>query len=134
MGRKTDTSYAPPFSLRLSLEEREALKALAGNVPLGQFIKDQIFKESGLRPQPRRGIAIQDRQLLAQILGALGQSRMSSNINQLAKAANSGSLPVNQETLEALQDAVASIQWVRDTIIKAMGLKALAEPEACYDP
>ncbi len=32
-------------------------------------------------------------------MGKLGESRLASNINQLAKAANSGSLPVTPDTL-----------------------------------
>ena len=40
-----------------------------------------------------------DRQELAKLLGKLGKPRISQNINQLAKAANSGSLPVNHEVL-----------------------------------
>jgi len=114
--------YPAPFSLRLSREERKELKRLAGGRPLGEFIKDALFNKK-LRPQLRKP-AIQDQKLLAKILGALGQSRIASNINQLAKAANSGSLPVNEEVLKSLFEAVRAIEWMRKNLIEGMGLKA----------
>jgi len=69
----------------------------------------------------------------------LGKSRISQNINQLAKAANSGSLPLNHEVIEELNDACKAINWLRDTLIKAIGLKpqsttANAHREDSYDP
>lgn len=59
---------------------------------------------------------------LTKLLGVLGQSRISQNINQLAKAANSGSLPVNHEVIEELNDACRAIRFVRETLIKAIGI------------
>lgn len=112
MARKRPPSkktYPPPFSVRLTEQERAELTKLADGQPLGQFIKDAIL-QNGVRPPPSRKPRIQDQKLLAKLLGALGQSRIASNINQLAKAANSGSLPVNEEVLQSLHDAVAAIR------------------------
>lgn len=114
--------YPAPFSLRLSREERKELKRLAGGRPLGAFIKDALFDKKP-RPQLRKP-AIQDQQLLAKLLGALGQSRIASNINQLARAANSGSLPVDEDVLKSLFEAVRAIDWMRKSLIEGMGLKA----------
>ena len=94
-------TYPAPFSVRLTEQERAELMRLANGQPLGQFIKDAILK-NGVRPPPSRKPKIKDQKLLAKLLGALGQSRIASNINQLAKAANSGSLPVNEEVLKSL--------------------------------
>ena len=129
---KAKKSYPPPFSIRLSEEERNELKTLAAGLPLGKFIKEAIFNK-GQRPAARRKPSIVDQKLFAQLLGVIGQSRIASNINQLAKAANSGSLPVNKEVIEGLNDAVKAIKWMRDTLIKALGLKPLAEEDR-YDP
>ena len=126
---KPAKKYPPPFSLRLSNEERAELTKLAEGRPLGQFIKDAIFAK-GLRPASSRKVPHHDRKQLAKLLGALGKSRIASNINQLAKAANSGSLPVNNEVLESLNESVTAIQWMRDTLIKAMGLKPQSQPES----
>lgn len=130
--RKT---YPAPFSVRLSEQEREELKRLADGQPLGQFIKDAIL-ERGMRPPQSRKPALADQKLLAKLLAALGSSRIASNINQLAKAANSGSLPVNEDVLQSLDDAVSAIRWMRETIIKGMGLKPQGgkEPEESHDP
>lgn len=57
-------------------------------------------------------------------MGLLGQSRISQNINQLAKAANSGSLPVTPDVHKALLEATRAIQHMRALLIEAMGLKA----------
>lgn len=113
--------YPAPFSLRLNEKERSELDKLANGRPLGQFIKDAIFTH-GMRPQSRKP-AIADQKLLAKLLGALGQSRIASNINQLAKAANSGSLPVNDEVLKSIMEAVSAIAWMRECLIRGMGLK-----------
>ncbi len=127
--KNPENKYPPPFSLRLNNEERAELTKLAEGRPLGQFIKDAIFAK-GLRPAAPRTVPQHDRKQLAKLLGALGQSRIASNINQLAKAANSGSLPVNNEVLESLNESVTAIQWMRDTLIKAMGLKPQSQPES----
>lgn len=125
MARKRPPSkktYPAPFSVRLTEQERAELTKLADGQPLGQFIKDAIL-QNGVRPPPSHKPRIQDQKLLAKLLGALGQSRFASNINQLAKAANSGSLPVNEEVSQSLHDAVAAIRWMRDTLIEGIGLK-----------
>ena len=50
----------------------------------------------------------------------LGQSRLANNMNQLAKAANSGSLPVTPETEEALLNAVREVAYMRTLLIQAL--------------
>ena len=129
---KTKKSYPAPFSIRLNQKERDELQKLAAGLPIGRFIKDAILNK-GMRPVKSRKPAIVDQKLFAQLLGAIGKSRIASNINQLAKAANSGSLPMNKEVIDGLNDAVEAIKWMRDTLIKALGLKPLAEEDR-YDP
>lgn len=123
-----------PLSIRFNTREMEELRRLAGDQPIGRYIKDCLFQATQLRrttPSP-----LQDKKLLAQILGALGQSRIASNINQLAKAANSGSLPVNDDMIKALLEAVEFIRWMRGMLINGMGLKAHSQPdkEPPHDP
>jgi hypothetical protein len=43
------------------------------------------------------------------VLALLGRSRLANNLNQLAYAANIGSLPLTPETEEELQAAIAKI-------------------------
>ncbi|MEJ2681299.1 MAG: plasmid mobilization relaxosome protein MobC [Gammaproteobacteria bacterium] len=45
----------------------------------------------------RKKRPIKDIKALSQVLAELGQSRIANNLNQLAKASNTGSLPVNRD-------------------------------------
>lgn len=133
MAKKPQKSkYAPPFSIRLSNEERTILEQAAGDRPLAAYIRWQIFKDimPDMPKKRTRGEAADiDQKAIAKLLGALGQSRIASNINQLAKAANSGSLPVNHDVLASLQEAVTAVNWMRKTLIKALGLKPQSDHE-----
>lgn len=126
---KNKDTYPAPFSVRLSAEEREELAKLAPDQPWGQYIKDVIFREKR-KPRTRQAQKIKDHKLLAKLLGLLGQSRIAQNINQLAKAANSGSLPVTPDVHKALLEATRSVQHMRCLLIEAMGLKAQGEDAA----
>jgi RNase P/RNase MRP subunit POP5 len=126
------SKYAPPFSMRLSDEERAVLEQAAGDRPLAAYIRWLIFKEimPDMPKKRTRGEAANiDHKAIAKLLGALGQSRIASNINQLAKAANSGSLPVNHDVLNSLKEAVTAVHWMRETLIKALGLKPQSDAE-----
>ncbi len=116
----------PPFSIRFTPAERKALEMAAAGRPLAAYIRWLIFKEDMPEMPKKRtkGESVsRDQKEIAKLLGALGQSRISSNINQLAKAANSGSLPVNEEVIQALNEAVAAIKWMRQRLIKGLGIK-----------
>lgn len=133
MDNKTPkTKYPPPFSMRFTEEERKVLETAAAGRPLAAYIRWLIFKEDMPempKKRTRGETADIDQKAIAKLIGALGQSRISANINQLAKAANSGSLPVNHDVVESLNESVTAIQWMRDTLIKALGLKPQSEPQ-----
>ena len=111
----------PPFSLRLTAEEKAALRRAAGTMPLGAYIRSKLLGEGSYQRAPRRS-PVQDDRALAQLLGELGKARLSNNLNQLAKAANSGSLAVTPETEQAIQDACRDVQWMRARLIAALGI------------
>ena len=113
--------YAPPFSLRLTVEERLKLDADAGPLPLGEYIRSCCFENPSARKRTLRR-PVQDEQALTLVLGALGRSRLSSNLNQLAKAVHSGSLPVTPETEQAILDGVKEIRAMSELLVKALGL------------
>ncbi len=118
------TKQPPPFSIRFSWDQRAELDRLSDGQSWGGYIKDALFVKKQRPHYNRQTSKIQDRKILAKLLGALGQSRIASNINQLAKAANSGSLPVNVEVVNAIMSAVKTIEWMKITLIEGMGLKA----------
>ena len=134
---RSDQKYPPPFSMRFTEEERKALELAAAGRPLAAYIRWLIFKEE-MPEMPKRRTrgetASPDHKEIAKLLGALGQSRISQNINQLAKAANSGSLPVNHDVLNSLNEAVESVHWMRECLIKSLGLKSQKQEENDHAP
>ena len=120
----------PPFSLRLSFEERAVLEHAAAGQSLGAYIRSKLF-DGDLTPRRTRGHRpVKDHTALAKVLGALGQSRLSSNLNQLAKAAHIGALPVTPELAEELFDACAQIRAMRIDLLKALGHSEPKEAES----
>lgn len=121
----TDNKRPPPFSLRLTPEERQQLESQAGGLSLGAHVKARLFQsERGTQPSKSRGkFCIKDHKALAEVLAKLGASRLASNLNQLAKAANSGSLPVTPETESALQAACRDIRAIKHMLMTALGIQ-----------
>lgn len=112
-----------PFSLRLSFEEKSRLKAAAGNLSLGAYIKARLFE--GLPAVPRQNAASKiDRKALGSLLSMLGDSRLASNMSQIAHAANIGTLPVDEEMIADLNKACADIRLMRRALLKALGQRA----------
>lgn len=119
-----------PFSLRLTFEERTKLEYMAAGESLSSFIKRHVFTENGRRnaaPPTKRGKApIKDHILLAQLLAALGHSRLSQNLNQLAKAVHTGSLPLPYDVERDLIRAGNDIHHMRQLLLGALGMKTEA--------
>jgi hypothetical protein len=113
--------YPPPFSLRLTFEERARLDMLRGNMPLGQYIREQLLGEHAAPRKRRVRAPVKDEEALGRVLAALGQSRLSNNLNQLAYAVNTGSLPVTPETEADLRHACEAVVQLRDDLMRALG-------------
>ncbi|MFY9351141.1 MAG: hypothetical protein WBL20_04840 [Sphingobium sp.] len=113
-----------PLSLRLSRHERARLDRDAAGMSLGAYIKWRLFDPDRPPPRTRGKAPVRDHILLSQLMALLGQSRLSSNVNQLAKAANSGSLPVTPETESDLRHACRDIAEIRRMLMQALGLDA----------
>ena len=115
-----ENDYTVPFSLRLTPAQRRQLDNEAGTKTVGEYVRSRLFEN----PTPQKRVfrrAVQDEQTLTQVLGALGRSRLSSNLNQIAKAVHSGSLPLTPETEQAILTACAEITEMRAMVIKALG-------------
>ncbi len=112
-----------PFSLRLTFEERAALEQEAGDKPLGAYIRKKLLggKRKPRRRRSRTRKPLKDEKALGELLGKLGESRLASNVNQLAKAANSCSLPVTPDTEAALKAACNDLRIMRMLVMKALG-------------
>ncbi len=118
----TRSKHPAPFSLRLSAEERAFLEERAGDQPLGAYIRECLLGENATKRRKSRKPTVDDKKL-ALLLAQLGQSRMPSNLNQLAKAANTGTLDVSRDIEQELKDACGAIMAMRDALIIALGLK-----------
>ncbi len=118
MGERT----IPPFSLRLTFEERAKLERDAAGMALGAYIRSRLLDPETVAPRKRGKFPVKDHQALAQLLGLLGQSRLANNVNQLARAANTGSLAVTPDTEEALVSATADINHMRQLLIQALDI------------
>ena len=113
--------YPPPFSLRFTFDERAKLDMLRGSMPLGRYIREQLLGDDAA-PRKRRGrYPVKDQEALGRVLGALGSSRLSQNLNQLARASNSGSLPVSPDVEEELRQACADVNAMREELLRALG-------------
>lgn len=109
-----------PFCIRLSEDERAKLHLEAAGAPLGTYIKAKALDAPPLRMR-RTGLAVEDRKALAKALGLLGSSRISSNLNQLARAANIGALPMTRETEAFLREALLDVREIRHLLLTALG-------------
>lgn len=120
--RRATKPETRPFSIRLTDAERNALLARAGRVPLGTFIRDALLLSDVQAKRQRITNPVVDHAALARVLAALGKSRLSSNLNQLAKAVNIGALPVTPETEADIAEACRAVSAMRGDLVRALGL------------
>jgi hypothetical protein len=114
-------AYPPPFSLRLTHDERAKLDAVRGRKSVSAYIRQQLFGEDAAPRKKGGSSPVQDADALARVLSALGQSRLSANLNQLAKAVNMGALPVTPETEADLAAACRDVSAMRTDLLRALG-------------
>jgi hypothetical protein len=113
----------PPFSLRLSPAERDALRRQAGKTPLGAYIKARVFAEGDPGTAGRVGSGSDKRKAMAQALALLGSGQYASNLHQIARAAEIGALPVTPELEDELRAACRHVAEVKALLVQAVGLK-----------
>ena len=109
-----------PFSIRLTVTERQKLKQAAGKRPVGVYIREKLFDGETVKRRARRSIE-PDSEAIARLAGLLGQSRIANNLNQLAKLANVGNLPVDDEVKVDLVEACEHVSEIRSVLLKALG-------------
>lgn len=124
---RTRTPRQAPFSLRLNFAERAQLEKQAGGMHLSAYIKSVLFAEDAPTYRKRRRPAEADQKILAEVLACLGASRISNNLNQLAKAAHTGSLIVDDDTKADIKQASEDIRAMRLLLMEALG-KETSEP------
>jgi hypothetical protein len=119
-----------PVSIRFSEEEWSALDRASGDMPVGTYVRRkaldglEVSRKTPYRRRTRHRMPRSDEAALSRMLGELGRSRVSSNLNQLARAANLGTLIVDPDVVQALTEACAEVKAIRAELIRALGLKA----------
>ena len=116
------TQTPATFTLRLRPEDRLRLERDASGMSLGSYIRWRLFDPASPPPRHRGHAPIKDHQVLSELLGKLGQSKVPNNLNQLAKAAHSGSLVLTPDIEAELHEAVADIAAMRAMLVAALGL------------
>ena len=109
-----------PLSIRLSDKERRKLETLAGDQPLGSFIKSRMFLENGPHGAPN---AVSRYEMLARLLAALGESEVFANLNVIAKAVQFGDLKLTDVQARQISAACLLVLEMRNDLIRALGLK-----------
>lgn len=122
IGRAKAKKREAPFSLRLTFEERAAIEEAANGVPMGAYIKAILFAEELPKVRRRSKGSVRDGEALGRVLAALGRSNLANNLNQLARAVNTGTLPVHPETEEEIKSACREVAQIRADLIEALGL------------
>lgn len=113
-----------PVSLRMSFEQKAQLERDAAGMSVAAYIRWRLFDPDSPPPRTRGKFPVKDHKALTKLLALLGQSRIANNVNQLAKAANSGSLPLSPDTERALKEAASDIAEMRRVLLEALNLDA----------
>ena len=105
-----------PFSIRFTLEEREYLETQAGPQHLGAFIREQLLDAQSKKRRVLRKPKMDDKNV-AMVLSLFGDQRIASNLNQLAKHANMGTLDCDDKVIAQIQSACAAMIAVRNYLL-----------------
>ena len=97
-------------------------------MPLSAYINSLLFAGDAQTCWQRRPAAEADEQLLAELPACLGACRLSNNLNQLAKAANTGSLYFDADTKDDIKRACDDMRAMRLMLMQALGLQVKEEP------
>lgn len=117
-------SAISPLTLRLTLEERRRLEELAAGMTLSAYIRACVFAEETRRRKSRPKTIVADKKAVAEALALLGQSRVASNLNQLAYQANIGALIIEEEEQAQLSEATEYLAAIRTLLLQALGKSA----------
>ena len=109
-----------PVTLRLTTEEREKLEELATGMTLSAYIRACVFAEETRRRKRKPKNVVEDKKAATEALALLGQSRIASNLNQLAYHANIGMLIEDEDTKEQIAEANEHLLAIRTLLMTAL--------------
>ncbi|MEM6311218.1 MAG: hypothetical protein AAF754_14340 [Pseudomonadota bacterium] len=110
-----------PLTLRLTPEERVRLEELAAGMTLSAYVRACVFAEDAKLRKTRPSDKVEEKKAAAEALALLGQSRIASNLNQLAYHANIGALIVGNDERAQIAEANAHLATIRALLMEALG-------------
>ncbi len=113
-----------PLTLRLTPAERAELEALAAGMTLSAYARVCLFAEDARKRAKRANDPVANKKAIAEALALLGQSRIASNLNQLAYHANVGAFIEDAETKAQIGEANAHLLEIRTLLMSALGAKS----------
>ncbi len=117
------TTKPKTVTTRLSAEERALLEYEAGDFTLSSYIRLCLFGDKVPKHRTRGKKVIKDHEALALVLSHLARSNIANNLNQLAKAANSGTLPRSPQIALYLKEARDHVIAIRMDLLKTLGFR-----------
>jgi len=109
-----------PMSFRVTAKEKARIQDFAGDKSISHYLRQSALKGKVYKRKAETSVKVE---MAARILGALGQSDISSNLRRIADAADMGALPVTDELEEELRNACALVLAIRHDLIIALGIK-----------
>ena len=106
--------------MRFTEAERALLQQRAGRQSFSAYVRDTVLGGQ-VAPRRKSQTTSVDHALIGKALGLLGQSRLSQNMNQIAKGMNQGSLPITPDVLLDVMDACEDIRLMRKALLIALG-------------
>lgn len=99
------------------------MEELAGDTSLSAYVRACVFADDAKLRQTRPKDIVEDKKEAAEALALLGQSRIASNLNQLAYHANIGALIFGEAEKEDIAEANAHLATIRSLLMDALGKK-----------
>lgn len=121
MSDKSEKEKLLPTSVRFTEAERADVERAAAGMSLSDYIRGRVLDPERAPPRRRNKAPVKDYTALAKVLALLGVSHIPNNLNQLARASNSGSLVLTPDIEVRLHDALDHIAEIRALIIRALG-------------
>ena len=113
-----------PFTLRLTRAERARLEEMAAGMTLSAYVRACVFAEDTRLRKSHACDASAEKKAMAEALALLGQSRIASNLNQLAHHANLGILIEDDGVKAQISEANAHLSAIRTALMAGLGKKA----------
>lgn len=90
---------------------------------LSAYVRTCVFAEDTQLRKTRPTDVVEDKKAAAEALALLGQSRIASNLNQLAYHANIGALIVGEAEKAEIAEANKHLAAIRALLMDALGKK-----------